>query len=141
MIVSRRTLLTEGTRLAAIVAAGRVGLGLEACDSAAHSGLDAAPPAPSSGAVCASSPTAATARPVRPLLRPETLARFVDPLPIPRVLSPEGTRPDPENPSRPNPYYRVAMREVTVRVHRDLPPARVWAYGGSMPGPTFDIRS
>ena len=38
-------------------------------------------------------------------------------------------------------YYRVAMREAAVAVHRDVPPTRVWSYAGSVPGPTFETRS
>jgi spore coat protein A len=141
MSITRRRLLTEGTWLAAFVAAGRFSFGLEGCDSTPHSGADAAPPAASSGGVCTSTVAGGPPLPVRPLLRPETLARFVDPLPIPPVLSPEGTRPDPEDPSRQLPYYRVPMRAAAVRVHRDLPLAHVWTYGGSMPGPTLETRS
>ena len=33
------------------------------------------------------------------------------------------------------------MREIEVRLHRDLPPARLWSYGGSSPGPTFETRT
>ncbi len=141
MSITRRTLLTEGTWLAALVAAGRFSFALEGCNAAPHPGPDATPPAPSSGGLCASTVSAAPPLPARPLLRPGTLARVVDPLPIPPVLSPEGTRPDPEDPSRQLPYYRVTMREAAVHVHRDLPPARAWTYGGSMPGPTFEVRS
>jgi spore coat protein A len=144
MSITRRALLTEGTRLAAILAAGRFSFRLRDCGSSPHASPDAAgsaTPASSEGGLCAGSPAASAAPPVRPLLRPDKLARFVDPLPIPRVLSPEGTRPDPDNPARKLPYYRIAMTETKVRVHRDLPPARVWAYGGSMPGPTIETRS
>ncbi|HTB73878.1 MAG TPA: multicopper oxidase domain-containing protein [Polyangiaceae bacterium] len=144
MSITRRRLLTEGTWLAtfaSVAAAGRFSFELGGCDSVPHSGADAAPPASSSGGVCTSTVAAAPPFPVRPLLRPETLARFVDPLPVPPVLSPEGMRPDPEDPSRHLPYYRVTMREAAVRVHRDLPPARAWTYGGLMPGPTFEVRS
>lgn len=31
------------------------------------------------------------------------------------------------------------MREIHARVHRDLPPTRFWAYGESVPGPTFEL--
>ena len=33
------------------------------------------------------------------------------------------------------------MREAEIRVHRDLPPTRIWGYGGTMPGPTIETRS
>jgi len=39
------------------------------------------------------------------------------------------------------PYYRVAMREVEVQVHRDLKSTRCWSYGTGVPGPTFETRS
>jgi spore coat protein A len=74
-------------------------------------------------------------------LHPESLARFVDPLPIPPVLAPDGLRPDPDDPRTSIPYYRVAMREIETRVHRDLPATRVWAYGETVPGPTIETRT
>jgi spore coat protein A len=74
-------------------------------------------------------------------LHAEKIARFVDPLPIPTVLAPQGTRPDPSGGGAPLPYYRVAMREAEVKLHRDLPPTRLWTYGGTMPGPTIETRS
>ncbi len=33
------------------------------------------------------------------------------------------------------------MREAEVLVHRDLPPTRIWGYGGTMPGPTIETRT
>ena len=33
------------------------------------------------------------------------------------------------------------MRQVTTKLHRDLPAASLWCYGNSMPGPTFETRS
>jgi spore coat protein A len=78
----------------------------------------------------------------RPPLRTDSLARFVDALPIPPVLKPDGLRPDPDaSGSAQLPYYRVAMREAPVRVHRDVQPTRVWSYGGTFPGPTFETRT
>jgi len=74
------------------------------------------------------------------LLHLERLARFVDPLPIPRVLAPEGLRPDPSQPGRQIDFYRIALAETPVRVHRDLPPARMWGFAGSVPGPTIETR-
>ncbi len=64
------------------------------------------------------------------LLDPTRLAPFVDPLPVPSVLRASAGRP-----------LRVAMRETEQRFHRDLAPARVWTYGGSLPGPTIEARS
>ncbi len=145
MSLTRRRLLTEGTWLAAaMAAAGRWPLRLRDCGTSPGADVsDSAPSRPPvDGGLCAGRASAAVpAQSVRPLLRPETLARFVDPLPIPRVLSPDGTRADPDDPSRQLPYYRIAMREVLQSVHRDLPPTRVWTYGGTLPGPTLETRS
>jgi spore coat protein A len=88
----------------------------------------------------ASSTPASTATPPRAPLHPNTLARFVDPLPIPAVLAPDGTRPDPLHPGVELPFYRVTMREASVKVHRDLPPTSMWSYGGTVPGPTIETR-
>jgi spore coat protein A len=33
------------------------------------------------------------------------------------------------------------MQPAEVRIHRDLPPVRMWTYGGSVPGPTIEARS
>ena len=74
-------------------------------------------------------------------LDPNTLTPFVDPLPIPLVARPTGTRPNPENHTENIPYYRLAMREVSVKVHRDLPPTRMWSFGDSFPGPTIETQS
>lgn len=62
------------------------------------------------------------------------LRKFVDSLPIPRVLQPKrkggvGT------------YYEVRMKQVKQKLHRDLKPTTVWGYNGSYPGPTFEVRS
>jgi spore coat protein A len=77
---------------------------------------------------------------LRPTQDPKTLARFVDPLPIPPVKRPDGERPDPLHPGRRIPFYRVTMREARVQVHRDLPPTSFWTYDGTMPGPTLETR-
>jgi spore coat protein A, manganese oxidase len=77
----------------------------------------------------------------RPALNPSTLTPFVDPLPIPVAAQSCGIRPSPTNPQSNIPYYRIAMRELQVKVHRDLPPTGMWGFGGAFPGPTFDLRS
>jgi spore coat protein A len=74
-------------------------------------------------------------------LSPSSLAPFVDPLPIPEVARPQGLQPDPMRPGQDLPYYRIAMREMLVKLHRDLPATRLWTYGGSSPGPTIEARS
>ncbi len=82
------------------------------------------------------------AAPVRGLsLSPYSLARYVDPLPIPAFATPEKRVPDPANAKVLIPRYRAAAREFQAKVHRDLPPTTFWGYGSSSPGPTFETRS
>jgi spore coat protein A len=76
-----------------------------------------------------------------PALNPLDLARFVDPLPIPAVARSTELRRVPGKPGHKAPYYRISMREVQTKLHRDLGPARLWTYNGSWPGPTFETRS
>ncbi len=76
-----------------------------------------------------------------PALDPTNLPPFVDPLPIPQVARPVGRRPNPENPGEKLAYYRIPLHETRVRVHRDLPPTRMWTFGGSFPGPTIETQS
>lgn len=59
------------------------------------------------------------------------LARFVDPLPTLKRLAPVYA-------SKQEMRYRVAMVESTHRFHSALPPARVWGYEGSVPGPLIE---
>jgi spore coat protein A, manganese oxidase len=66
------------------------------------------------------------------VLNPVSLAKFVDPLPIPLIM-----------PSVAPNQYEVGMWEVERKLHRDLRATRVWAYGptselASIPGPTFE---
>jgi spore coat protein A, manganese oxidase len=61
---------------------------------------------------------------------PATLDWFIDPLPIPKTLSPQGT-------DKGVLQYRIAMREFQRQVHSQLPPTRLWGYEGQYPGPTI----
>ena len=55
------------------------------------------------------------------------LARYVDPLPIPAILRPAaGVNP-------------VIMTQFSQKLHRDLPPTKVWGYNGTYPGPTIEV--
>jgi spore coat protein A, manganese oxidase len=80
------------------------------------------------------------ARSVVPSLDPNSLARFVDALPILPIVRSTGSMPDPANPHDKLPYFRVAMREFESKLHRDLPPTRQWGYGSIAPGPVFETR-
>jgi spore coat protein A len=84
-------------------------------------------------------------------LDPGRLTPFVDPLPIPEIAHSSGLRPDPTNPAAMLPFYRMVMREFEQKVHRDLPPTRMWGLGAgsqgaaspefTSPGPIFETRS
>jgi spore coat protein A len=74
-------------------------------------------------------------------LDPSTLTPFVDALPIPRVMKPTAMRAHPEQAGQQIPYYRMAMREVRQKVHRDLAPTRMWSFVDSFPGPTIETHS
>ncbi len=71
---------------------------------------------------------AAISRAESPALDPTRLAKFVDPLPIPPVVKGTG-------------HCRIEMSEIACKVHRDLPPTKMWGYGGASPGPTIEVRS
>jgi spore coat protein A len=77
---------------------------------------------------------------IRPL-SPRLIAPFVDPLPLPSVALPTQRRASPTRPGVTIPFYRIEMREFEARLHRDLKPTRQWGYNGTVPGPTFDLRS
>ncbi len=67
--------------------------------------------------------------PAPPLIDPDRLTAFVDPLPIPEISKPVGNR------------HTIPIREFYSKVHRDVPPTRFWGYGNSVPGPTIEARS
>src|SRR5262249_42922884 len=54
---------------------------------------------------------------------------------------PSATRAVPGQSSLKAPLYRVTMQQVERQLHRELPPTRLWCYGGSFPGATFETRS
>jgi spore coat protein A, manganese oxidase len=83
----------------------------------------------------------ASAYRARPVLDINTLAQFVDALPIPSIARSTGLRPNPANSAEKIPYYRVVMGPFEMKVHRDAQPTRMWGFGSQFPGPTFDIRS
>ncbi|GAA4702565.1 multicopper oxidase family protein [Brevibacillus fulvus] len=61
------------------------------------------------------------------------LNKFADPLPIPPLLQPVSK-------TRKSTYYEVTMRAFKQKLHRDLPPTRLWGYEGMFPGPTIEAR-
>ena len=75
----------------------------------------------------------------RPTLNTDSLARFVDPLPIPSIARSIGRRKAPTGADVP--FYRIEMRACESRLHRDLNPTQMWGYGSTFPGPTFETKS
>jgi spore coat protein A, manganese oxidase len=69
-----------------------------------------------------------------------TLAPFVDPLPVPEIAQRQGYRPSPRS-KLSVPFYRIQAQPVASKVHRDLQPTRFWSFGSSTPGPTFETRA
>ncbi len=61
------------------------------------------------------------------------LAPFVDPLPLPETV-----RPTLQNGRR---SLTVTMQEIHAKVHRDVPPTRMWSYGPTPLGPLIEARS
>ncbi len=131
---TRRKVLIDGATLVARVAAGSVGLlnsrKLFSQKDTPHSMAGMSHPGM----------RASEAKDSRPWLQPDKLARFVDPLSVPRSLRATEQRPHPHEPGRQVGNLRIEMRMADVRLHRDLPPTRMWSYEGSVPGPTIEVR-
>ena len=71
-----------------------------------------------------------------------TLAKFVDPLPIPPLAQP--SKPPhalAQKAQLESVYYRLPIRTVEAKVHRDMKPTRWWGFADSVPGPTIDVQS
>jgi spore coat protein A, manganese oxidase len=68
-----------------------------------------------------------------PMLHSLELPPFVDPLPIPQIL-----RPTLKNGRR---QLTVSMQEIHSKVHRDVPPTRMWIYGPGPLAPLIEARS
>jgi spore coat protein A len=59
------------------------------------------------------------------------LTPFVDELPRPERQTPTSKRSDPRLGAIEAPYYRVEIRKVRSKLHRDLPPTDLWSYGSA----------
>ncbi len=64
---------------------------------------------------------------------PNTVPKFVDPVPIPEVLQPIGDEDGV-------PLFQVTMLQVEQQLHRDFPLTTVWGYEGKYPGPTIEAQ-
>jgi spore coat protein A len=78
--------------------------------------------------------------PIRPALQVASLQPFVDALPIPPTATSSLVPANPDGTGGKVPVYRMRMREIYARAHRDLQPTRFWSYNGAVPGPTIHAR-
>src|SRR5262249_33670142 len=62
--------------------------------------------------------------------KPKSLMPYVDALPTPMAIRPANS----------NSVLQIRAREFYGKVHRDLPPTRLWGYYGMWPGPTIEVR-
>jgi spore coat protein A len=77
-----------------------------------------------------SEPAQASPSPLPIMLHSLELTPFVDELPLPqhaRLVAPH--------------TLRIAMREIHAKVHRDVPPTRMWSYGPTALAPLIEARS
>jgi len=68
-----------------------------------------------------------------PMLHTLQLAPFVDALPLPETI-----RPILQNGLR---SLTLTMQEIHAKVHRDVPPTRMWSYGPDALAPLIDARA
>jgi spore coat protein A len=68
------------------------------------------------------------------LAKDVAIKQFVVPLPIMKFATP--TSLDPMTMS---PTYHIVMSQFTQKMAANLPPTRVWGYGGSVPGPVIAV--
>ena len=69
------------------------------------------------------------------------LEPFVDPLQLPLLMHAEGRRSSAIHSAANAPYYRVRIKEVACKMHRDLPPSNMWSYGENSAPVLFETRS
>jgi spore coat protein A, manganese oxidase len=65
-----------------------------------------------------------------PFRTPGSIDRYIDPLPIPKRITPYEKRSGVDR-------YHVRMLEFKRQLHSQLPPTTLWGYEGQYPGPTF----
>ncbi|WP_079977482.1 multicopper oxidase domain-containing protein [Halococcus sediminicola] len=61
------------------------------------------------------------------------LDKFVQPLSIPEIREPDGTRNGAD-------AYRISREEFTQNLHPDLPETTVWGFDGTYPGPLIEAQ-
>jgi spore coat protein A, manganese oxidase len=51
-----------------------------------------------------------------------------------------GTKTTPLDPGGNAAFYRLIMRQFQHKIHRDLPPTKLWGFDATSPGPTIEAR-
>jgi spore coat protein A len=74
------------------------------------------------------------------LLDPNRLPKFVDRLIVPPIARSDGFKTSAFAPGRQIPFYRLPMRQIERKIHRDLPATRMWGFDATSPGPTIEAR-
>ena len=70
---------------------------------------------------------------------PDTIPKFVDPLPIPQVARPYGyDEYFHDDFYEGDILYNITMKEAKHKFHKDFPYTKVWGYNGMYPGPTIE---
>lgn len=64
---------------------------------------------------------------------PTTIPKYVDPLPLPAVLSPKHTHNGYD-------YYEIVMQKIQQQLHSAFNPTTLYAYEGVYPGPTIEAK-
>jgi spore coat protein A, manganese oxidase len=78
--------------------------------------------------------------PRRRTLDATKLTPFVDPLPLPVRLEPQGRRSSIAHSAVDAPYYCIDVKQIFATLHRDLPPSRMWSYGDTSAPVLFEAR-
>jgi len=69
------------------------------------------------------------------------LTAFVDALPLPVLQRAAGRRSSAESGGVDAAYYRVGIKEISCKLHRDLPASRLWSYGETSAPVLFEAKS
>lgn len=67
---------------------------------------------------------------------PTTIPKFVDSLPIPKVVRPADECSDSYEQE---PFYKIQMRKSQHRFHKYFPLTTIFGYNGTYPGPTIEV--
>jgi spore coat protein A len=125
---SRRTFLHQASALSLLYGTQR------ALPQSAMQGMKmAGPQTAAAQAARVQTPTPNPPRIGPPMFHTLQLAPFVDALPLPAVI-----RPTLQNGRR---SLSLTMQEIHDKVHRDVPPVRMWSYGPKALAPLIEARS